>query len=261
LDRNHWYSRFVAFATLLLLMSGAAVTSSRDQPRQAALQNVHMVAAGVEAVLLVALAIRVRRMGWIALAIFIADAGLGEMRRHGGSDPIAGTGHAFLAALLFTAVSVIAMSPESDPELVQDYGWPSLRFLSAAAAFLVGLQVGFGAGFRHSAVGVMPHLLGALVVALFIIIVGVFVSNQFRDHKLLRPMATAFMTVTGIQVFLGMTAFLMRLMMMGATSLFLAVSVAHVAMGSFTLAVGVLLALEIRRSVLQKNPRTDVTGL
>src|SRR5207253_8520083 len=62
------------------------------------------------------------------------------------------------------------------------YGWPSLRFLSSATAFLVAVQVGYGAGFRHSAVGVIPHLLGALVVALFIMIVGAFATNQFPKH-------------------------------------------------------------------------------
>ncbi len=139
---------------------------------------------------------------------------------------------------------------------MQDYGRPTLRFLSGAAAFLVAVQVGFGAGFRHSAVGVMPHLLGALVVALFIVIVGAFVTHQFPKHPSLRPMAVAFMTITGIQVFLGLTAFLMRLMQMAGTLAFLAISVAHVATGNVTFAMSVMLALEIRRSVLPRAPET-----
>ena len=46
----------------------------------------------------------------------------------------------------------------------------------------------------------MPHLLGALVVALFIMIVGAFVTHQFRDHTTLRPLAMRLMTVTGVRL-------------------------------------------------------------
>jgi hypothetical protein len=119
--------------------------------------------------------------------------------------------------------------------------------------FLVAAQVAFGAGFRHSAVSVLPHLLGAMVTALFIMIVGAFVTTQFPNHGSLRPMAVAFMTITGIQLFLGMTAFLMRLKNMAGTRVFLAVSVAHVATGNLILALSVMLALEIRRSVLPRD--------
>jgi hypothetical protein len=246
-SRLHWYAVFVAVCTLLVVMSGAAVTSSHDQPREGVLENVHLVVAGVDILLIVGLCTW-RRAGWSVLAVLAADAGLGKF--HG---PVAGTLHAGLAALLFASVAamVLLTSPswQREAELVQDYGWPSLRSLSAAAAFLVAVQVGFGAGFRHSAVGVMPHLLGALVVTLFIVIVGAFVTHQFPKHASLRPMAVWFMTITGIQAFLGMTAFLVRMMGTPGSLVFLGISVAHVATGNLTFAVSVMLAMEIRRSV------------
>lgn len=263
-SRLHLFALFVAFCTLLLVMSGAAVTSSRDQPRQVSLQNLHMAAAVAGALLIAGLIVWLirtgaqtwpRRVGWSTLALLVIDAALGKFQ-----GPVAGTLHAALAALLFAAVVAIALftSPswQRDPDLVQDYGWPSLRFLSGAAAFLVAVQVGFGAGFRHSAVGVLPHLLGALVVALFIMIVGAFVTHQFGKHAALRPMAVAFMAITGIQVFLGMTAFLFRMMETSGNLVFLAISVAHVATGSVTFAVSVMLAIEIRRSVLPRARET-----
>jgi hypothetical protein len=192
----------------------------------------------------------VKYTAWSALAVVGIDACSGS------SGPVTGTLHAFLAALLLATVAGLSLftssSWRSNPELVQDYGWPSLRFLSSAAALLVAVQIGFGAGFRHSAVGVMPHLLGALVVALFIVIVGAFTTHQFPKHTTLRPMAAAFMSITGIQVFLGLAAFLMRLMSMAGTLAFLAVSVAHVTTGSLTFSVSVMLALQIRRSVLPR---------
>lgn len=267
-SRLHLFARFVAFCTLLLVISGAAVTSSRDQPRLALLQNAHWGAALADSLLILGLIIRVlrsgqqtslRRSGWSTLALLVADAGIGWLQ-HGPSDPVAGTLHAGLAAALFAAVAAITLftSPswQRDAERVQDYGWPSIRSLSSAAAFLVAVQVGFGAGFRHSAVGVLPHLLGALVVALFIMIVGAFVTHQFGNHATLRPMAVALMVTTGIQAFLGMAAFLLRMMESAGTLLFLAISVAHVATGSVTFALSVMLAIEVRRSVLPRARET-----
>ena len=264
-SRQHVYAMIVALWTALLLISGAAVTSSRNQPRQALFQSVHPLAAAADAVLIAGLLIWLfreggqewlPRVGWTILTIVIVDAGLGGLQQHGSSGAAVGTLHAFFGALLFAAIATMALltSPswQRDPELVRDYGWPSLRSLSSAAAFLVAMQIGFGAGLRHSAVGVMPHLLGALVVALFIVIVGVFVTNQFPNHASLRRMAVIFMVITGIQVFLGMTAFFMRMMGTVGSVAFLVVSVAHVTTGSLVFAVSVMLAIEVRRSVLPR---------
>lgn len=260
------YARWVACCTLLLVMTGAAVTSSRDLSRQGVLQDVHTAAGWIDAALLAGLllwifraapAARLRPVAWMILALTAGETGLGELLRHGSSGPVAGTLHALLAAMLFASVAVVdrctSLSWTREAELVQDYGWPSLRFLSGGAALFVAVQVGFGAGFRHSAVGILPHLLGAMVVALFIMIVGAFVSHQFPKHPTLRPMAVALMSITGIQVFLGMTAFLMRLMQAAGTLAFLAVSVAHIATGNLTFAVSVLLAMEVRRSVRPRD--------
>lgn len=248
-SRLHLYAVCVAICTILVTMSGAAVTSSRG-----VFQNLHIATGVVDSVLVAGLCIWHRR-GWSVLALIVAEAGFGRFQ-----GPVGGTLHACLGALLVAGISTIALSTsnswQSEPEQVQDYGWPSLRFLSSAAAVLITVQVAFGAGFRHSAVSVLPHLLGAMVVALFIMIVGAFVSTQFPKHKSLRPMAVAFMTITGIQLFLGMTAFLMRLMNMAGTKAFLAISVAHVATGSLLLVVSVMLALEIRRCVLPRAKET-----
>jgi hypothetical protein len=243
------YAVFVACCTLLVVMTGAAVTSAK----QGLFENVHIIAAIVDSLLIIGLCIG-RRAGWSTLAILLGDAGLGKFQ-----GPVWGTLHAVLGALLFASVAAVVLYTSSswqrEPELVRDYGRPSLRSLSSAAVLFIVVQIGFGAGLRHSAVGVMPHLFGALVVAIFIMIVGVFVTTQFPKHASLRSKAVAFMTITGIQVFLGICAFLMRMMNTSSTegsNVFLAISVAHVATGSLTLATGVMLALEIRRSVLPR---------
>jgi hypothetical protein len=254
-SRLNSFALFAAFCTLLLVMSGAAITSAHDRPKPA----LHATAGAADILLVGGLCIwltragtaaGVARVGWSGLAVLLADAGLARY----------GTLHACLSAVAFVAVALIARftSPswQRDPEHVRDYGWPSLRFLSKATAFLVATQVGFGAGFRHRGVGVMPHLLGALLVAIFIMIVGAFVTTQFPKHPVLRPMAVAFMVISGVQVLLGFGVFLLRMVQPAWQPAFLAISVAHVAIGSLTFAFSVMLATEIQRTVLPPAPQT-----
>jgi heme A synthase len=251
------FSRFAACAVLLLVMTGAAITSSRDRPPLPWLSTVHEAVAIAVSLLLVVLVIALFRysqwlIGWVILALLATEIVSGHVPKHPEAQAI-WTLHAIFSAFLFASVAVVALitSPpwQRDPDPVQDYGWPSLRFLSDAAAVLVALQVGFGASMRHGQIGVMFHLLGALVVAIFIIIAGVFSTNQFPKHAVLRPLAVSLMVVTGIQVFLGMTTFLMRMMNGTGTIAWLIISVAHVVNGSLTFAASVLLAIAIRRDV------------
>jgi hypothetical protein len=236
---------------LVLVMSGAVVTGSHDHSKWPWLLTIHGAVAIAALLLSIGMAIEFSRFAWIIPLALLLEIVLGYPLKAAG--PVVGTLHAALAAFLVAALSAMALvtsrSWQRDPDLVQDYGWPSLKFLSTAAAFLVAVQVGFGAGIRHSAVGVLPHLLGALAVAILIMIVGVFTTNQFPKHPALRPAAVALMVITGVQVFLGMTTFLMRLLNLTSTMTWLGISVAHVASGSLTFAASVVLAIEIRRNV------------
>lgn len=258
------FSRFAACAVLLLVMTGAAITSSRDRPRLPWLASVHEAVAIAVSLLLVVLVIALfrssRRIGGIVLALLAIEVASGHVPKQPEAQVI-WTFHAILSAFLFASVAAVVLitSPpwQRDPDPVQDYGWPSLRFLSDATAVLVALQVGFGASMRHGQIGVLFHLLGALVVALFIIVAGVFATNQFPTHRVLRPLAVSLMVVTGIQVFLGMTTFLMRMMNGTGTIAWLIISVAHVVNGSLTFAASVLLAIEIRRDVRPREAEKE----
>ena len=240
-----------AISMLVLVMSGAALTSSRDHSRWPGLLTVHVAVAIASALLTLGVAIAFSRFGWMILSALLVEIVLGYPLKATG--PVAGTLHAVLGTLLVAALTAVALvtsrSWQRDPELVQDYGWPSLKSISTTASFLVAVQVAFGAGIRHSELGVMPHLLGALVVALLIMIVGAFAMNQFPKHPTLRPAAIALMVITGIQVFLGMAAFMFRMMNVTATTTWLGISVAHVVTGSVTFAASVVFAVEIRRNV------------
>jgi hypothetical protein len=260
-SRLHLLAILASFSMLVLVISGAVITSSAQaHPSQPGLLTIHSALAIAIALLITGLVVALARIspprltwfGCITLVALLFEILMADLLK-ATSGPFTGTLHATLAAFLVAALSAMALvtSPswQRDPDLVQDYGWPSLKSLSTVASFLVAVQVGFGAGIRHSAVGVLPHLLGALVVALLLMLVGVFVLNQFPKHAALRPAAIALMAVTGIQVFLGLTVFLMRMMNVTGTKAWLLFSLAHVTTGSLTFAASIVLAIEIRRDV------------
>jgi heme A synthase len=113
-------------------------------------------------------------------------------------------------------------------------------------------QLALGAGFRHRAFGVLPHIIGALVVTTVIFLVGAFILAQFNDHAILRRCAWALMGVTLLQVMLGIAALMARLSVMDAvdTSLRTVVlTVLHVATGALTMAATVALSIQVFRNV------------
>ncbi|MBZ5605383.1 MAG: hypothetical protein LAO79_24050 [Acidobacteriia bacterium] len=265
-SRLYPFAILLAAGALVLIVTGAAVTSLRDQPSQPFYASVHVEASYAVAALNVAfliwLAVADRRQWRIVLTAIVLAAGaingrLGTTRVLSSSPNNLGTLHAWISAPLFAAIVVIAwsLSPfyDRDPELVRDQGWPSLRSLTTTAVLLLLMQIEFGAGYRHSTLSVIPHLLGAPFVTLILMVAGAFVSQQFPKHGTLKPLAVAVLIITSIQVALGMTTFIVGLTITVMTPLFLAVRLAHVATGSVTLAAGVMLAIEVRRKVQPKQ--------
>src|SRR5262249_11723512 len=138
-SRAHLFAIAVAASMLLLLMSGAAVTSLHDQPPQTSNESFQLIFSIIVFVLILALAIVLARtltrsLGWTALALATAEGGLG----HHASGPVTGTSHAILAALLFATLAAIVLLTSRtwgrEPEFVRDYGWPSLAVLRAPTA-------------------------------------------------------------------------------------------------------------------------------
>ncbi len=124
-------------------------------------------------------------------------------------------------------------------------GW-SLGF---AIPILVVLQIGLGAAFRHNAMGVLWHILNAMIVLLVILIVGIFVLRQYPEHPSLRPAALALVIIAGVQVLLGFSVYLVLLMSSENNSGLIVTGVLHVANGALTLAASVVLALQMRRNI------------
>ncbi len=149
------FATFTAGCTFLLLMAGALVTgndaadSVPDWPLAYGrvippliggirFEFAHRVVAGIVAILTLVLAIwiwraekrrAVRRLGWTALALVIAQALLGALRVLEGHPAIVATSHAILAQIFFIAVVSLAVvtgewwqSPQAE---LRDSGSPS----------------------------------------------------------------------------------------------------------------------------------------
>ena len=198
-----------------------------------------------------------RKLGWIALGAVILQGLLGGLTVLLLLLPAVSVSHACLAQLFFSTTVAIAIftsrSWQQGAELVDDYGKPSLRSLAVLIPALVLVQIALGAAFRHGAMTVLPHILGAMVVAGAILILCAFVLHQFPEHRSLRPAAVTLLVVTLVQVMLGIGAYFARLDAAKNPSAMVILTVAHVATGALTLASSVALAIQIRRNVREQQ--------
>jgi len=275
----HRYAILVAVCTLLLVLAGASVTSKEaglsvpdwplsygqvipDMTGGVLFETGHRMIATVVGTLTVILAIWIarvekrqwmRRLGWVAVSLVVAQGLLGGATVLMLQPPPVSIAHACLAQLFFSVTVAIAAFTsrkwQEGPEPVQDYGWPSLRSLAILTPILILAQIALGAGFRHRAFGLLPHVIGAMLVPLVILLTGIFVLQQFPKHRSLRPAAVALLTITGVQVFLGIIAYVARINAAEYPLAMVLTTVAHVATGGLTLAASVVLAIQIRRNV------------
>ena len=275
----HRYAILVAVCTLLLVLAGASVTSKEaglsvpDWPLSygqvipnmtggVLFETGHRMIAGVVGILTIILAIWIayvekrawmRRLGGAAVSLIVAQALLGGATVLMLQPPPVSVAHACLAQLFFSVTVAIAVFTsrkwQEGPEPVEDYGWPSLRSLAILTPVLILVQIALGAGFRHRAFGLLPHVIGAMLVPLVILLAGIFVLQQFPKHRSLRPSAIALLSITGVQVFLGVIAYIARINAFEYPLAMVLTTVAHVATGGLTLAASVVLAIQIRRNV------------
>jgi heme A synthase len=265
----HWFAILVAVCALLLIVDGAMVgLGIQPAPMEAWM---HRSAGIALAVCTLGLALgliladprkQARSLGWFTLAIAALEGIVGLSSVQSAIPRTAGMAHACLAPLFFAAVVAIAVvtSPawSRGPELVRDYGWPSMRSLAIMTPVLVVLQIALGAAFRQKALSLLPHVLGAMFVALVILLEAIFVLQQFPTHRALRPAAKTLLGVAFGQVFLGIAALTMK-SIGDDTALPVVLTVAaHITGGAVTLATTIVLSILIRRNVQPRVEEEDV---
>jgi len=258
---NPWLHRLailLAVGALVLIIQGA-MTGPGD--------STHVVAAVVLGALTLGLVLwliladsrpAARRLGWLTLAITALEGVAGFSSVQSMLPHTAGIVHALMAQLFFAALVAIAMTTSTawsrGPEFVSDYGWPSNRSLAILTPILVLAQIALGAALRQKVITLLPHVLGAMFVALVILLEAIFVLQQFPTHRALRPAAKTLLGVAFGQVFLGMTALIMKSMADDTAGPVVVTVAAHVTGGAVTLAATIVLSILIRRNV---QPRVE----
>ncbi len=252
----HRYALLIAVAGLVSLVTGAAFTTNEERPFYSVGQSHIAIGlfAGVLSIGLVAWLLLaekrvwMRRLAWIALAIVIAETLLGFMTVP--QPPGVRFAHAFLAQLFFANTVVIAVFTSRAgvqvPRVVG--GRPSLRILAMIAAILMLGQAALGVAFRHGIIDVIPHVLGALVVAIFVAALAMPLLYR-PENEPLRAAGVTLLTITAAQFFIGLTLFSMGLDAEIDPEAVIIATMVHAAVAALTLAAAVVAVILILRSV------------
>jgi len=279
----HRYILFLAGATFLLLMAGALVTShdaglaTSDWPRsngqwfprmvgnlfwehghRMVATTVGLLTIGLNAYLFKESRSWVRRLGLIALVGVIAQGLLGGLTVKLMLPLWVSAAHATLAQLFFCTVVSLAVftSPgwSNRHETYEERGGVPLRYLCLAAAATIFLQLILGATLRHSAPWdrqlptqlVLAHVGGALAVALVLGAVTFNTLRRYPEVKYLTRPASLALTLLGVQLVLGLSAYITRLMSPNdpqPLNPMIGITVAHVVCGALVFATTIVLTL------------------
>jgi heme A synthase len=146
-------------------------------------------------------------------------------------------------------------------ELVVDENSPSLRTLAVLGAVVLFAQVALGAAYRHRLLGLVPHVVGAVVVCGIVLTVAMFALQQFPRHEVIRRWSVLLVSITMVQVFLGIAAYMSRIYSSESAQpmpVMVLFTVLHVAAGALTLATGVAFAIQVLRNV--RRPLESFAG-
>jgi len=270
-----------AACAVLLLMAGALVTSNDaadsvpDWPLAYGkiippmvggirYEYAHRVMAGTVAILTAILAIWLarrgspflRKLGWTALGLLIAQSFLGGMRVLFQDPALTATLHAILAQIFFITIVNLALFTSDwwmrDLPHLDDPGSPPLRTLALITTAAVFVQLILGAGFRHGAFGILPHIIGAFVVLFLVMSTGRTVRKRFGATPDLRRWGILLQSFLGTQFLLGIAAYWAVVQEIKAgqpTTTYVVLTVAHVLVGALTLAASVVLTLRSFRLI------------
>ena len=288
----HKFAIATSAFTVLLLMAGALVTSNDaadsvpDWPLAYGkiipplvggirYEFTHRVVAGIVAVLTLILAIwltkiekrpAIVRLGWTAVALVIAQALLGAARVLLGHPPLIATVHATIAQIFFITTVALALctSPwsQSDQPTLDDPGSPKVRSVALWTTLVILLQLVLGAGFRHGAFGILPHLIGAAAVTFFVIWTTRTAKKRFAKVPEIRSGIKWLNTTFGTQILLGIAAYWAVAKAINEaqpTPSYVILTVAHVLVGALTLASSVILTLICYR-LLRPSGATELSS-
>ena len=196
------------------------------------------------------------RLGWAAVAGIVLQGVLGGVTVIFLSPKAVSILHACLAQLFFAVTASIAMFTcpcwYERTQIVDDPSSPSLRRMALLVAAAILAQTALGAAFRHQAVSVIPHVVGATLTAILVLHTGISILTQYAGHKPLRGACWMLLSATVAQLALGVAAYVSRVSTADAPQPMPSMvffTVTHVTVGAIAMAGAVLLAIQVFRHV------------
>ncbi len=204
----------------------------------------------------------VRRLGIVALLGVIAQGLLGGLTVKLMLPLAVSAAHATLAQIFFCTTVALAVFTskswiEARPTL-EEKGTLSVRHVAVAAAITIFLQLILGATLRHSATWdrplptdlVLAHIGGGIAVALMLGATSLMVLRRHAGEKFLTRPAVIAIALLGVQLMLGVAAYMARLASPNDPQPLrpmIGITVAHVACGALVFATTIALSLRAFR--------------
>jgi heme a synthase len=285
----HRLSAFTAAATFLLIIAGALVVGNGaglavpDWPLSFGTwmppmvggvfyEHGHRMIATTVGLLTTVLAVWLwrteprrwmRQLGWIALAAVILQGVLGGITVLYKLPTAVVVGHACLAQLFFClTLSLVVFTGRRwnlpDPP-VEERQSPGFRQLTAATSGVLLVQLALGAAFRHKALDIIPHLLGAGAVCFMVGWVVLRAMTQLPEQKPLQRLAVWMGILLIVQVALGGVSYFTlaeQNVEAGVNPVMIWTTTSHVAVGALLLGTSwVLTLLSFRRLAPAREAR------
>lgn len=192
---------------------------------------------------------------WLIGAVLLAGVPGGMLEAHA-FVRLAGLWHAVAASILLSvcAVAVLRLGRgwEGEVEMIADEGTPSLGGLARATWVALLLQTALGAMYRHQIVGLMAHVAGAMLVMGMVMYAGIAALSTENAPTALKRPALVLLIMTGVQMLIGLGAYLYRIEFQEQATgeaAMLTLTVIHVAVGAMTTACSALMGMQITRYV------------
>lgn len=201
-----------------------------------------------------------RRLGWIGVGGVILQGILGGLTVLMYQPPWITAAHASVAQLFFLLTVGLAVFTGrgwlADIPQCEDLAQPSLFSLGISLTAAIWIQIILGAAYRHDALGVTPHMLGAVVVTGLAIWLAGRMLAQHGEVTALRQPAWGLLLLLLVQVGLGIWTYFVKLATQQAPQpppARIALATLHLVCGSLLLGLAFWITLRLRRYV-QVNP-------
>jgi len=181
-------------------------------------------------------------LAWTAVAMVLAQAGLGGVAVRFVTPAWVTIAHATLAQVFFALMVAICVGLFAG----FDGGWAAPTVICTIALFV---QTILGAGVRYGVIVPAAHITGAVLATILVMWAGLSILMQHMENPRLRRPAMLLLSITFSQVFLGTGSYMARVAYADAPQpmpLMVLFTVAHVAVGSLAVGASVALAMLAR---------------